>query len=55
MKRKDEEDGGGTMGLQAILRGTGKDESFRVGIDDEDVDVDEEEDRRVRMDEFIDA
>lgn len=46
---------GGRWGCKAILRGTGKDESFRVGIDDEDDDVDEEEDRRVRMDEFIDA
>lgn len=50
-KRKDEEDGGGMMGLQAILRGTGEEESFvvggkgaGVGIEDEDDDEDEEED-----------
>lgn len=52
-KRKDEEDGGGIIGLQAILRGNGDDESFRVGgkgaeagIEDEDDgdDGDEEED-----------
>lgn len=50
-KRKDEEDGGGMMGLQAILRGTGEDESFGVGkngagagIEDEDDDEDSDED-----------
>lgn len=48
-KRKDEEDGGAMMGLQAILRGSG-DEGFGlgrkgigVGIEDEDDDGDEEE------------
>lgn len=50
-KRKDEEDGGAMMGLQAILRGSGEDEGFEVGrkgtgaeIEDEDDDEDEEED-----------
>lgn len=50
-KRKDEEDRGGMTALQAILRGTGEDESFgvggkgggRVGIEDEDDDEDEGE------------
>lgn len=50
-KRKDEEDGGGMMGLQAILRGSEEDEGFGVGrkgigagIEDDDDDEDEEED-----------
>lgn len=50
-KRKDEEDGGGMMGLQAILRGGEEDEGFGVGrkdtgagIEDDDDDEDEDED-----------
>lgn len=50
-KRKDEEDEGGMMGLQAILRGDGEDEGFGVGrkgtgagIEDDDDDEDEDED-----------
>lgn len=49
-KRKDEEDGGGMMGLQALLRGSVEDEGFGVrrtgtgaGIEDEDED-DEDDD-----------
>lgn len=48
--KKKDEDEGEMMGLQAILRGTGEDESLglmgkggRLGIEDEDDDEDEEE------------
>lgn len=50
-KRKDGEDEGGMMGLQAILRGDGEDEGSGVGrkgtgagIEDDDDDEDEDED-----------
>lgn len=50
-KRKDGEDEGGMMGLQAILGGDGEDEGFGVGrkgtgagIEDDDDDEDEDED-----------
>lgn len=50
-KRKDEEDGGVMMGLQAILKGTREDESFAIGrkgagagIEDDDDDDDEDDD-----------
>lgn len=50
-RRKDEEDGGGMMGLQAILSASGENEGFGMGknvngprIEDDDDDEDEEKD-----------